>query len=357
MKKTIFLMILLIATTVFSANLRAGEVNISYVLMFHPDMKDFLPEYGRFSGNSYEFEGSEEERIEKREERIKEKIKISKKQEEEIKKAQEELKKKKDELSSVIGDKNEELFKLNGKYMEIMDKLNDPVKVAEQQKKKESEFDGIVKKYEAKIDSINEDIIKLRTKIEEPVQSAKEEVFEEDGKAFNSAFLSEEESIKKAQRVVDTINKAIKEVAQKHRLDIVFNKNSIPQRMDALTFEQVFKDDVEEPEGTFESLPLDEDESKLTEKPLHSLLDSNKQDDIIQYYGERYQSIEELSRLFFIYYKPNAVLYGPNVKMERDLTKEVIEVLLNKYKVSKLVKETALRVIDLMQGQEQLNIN
>jgi len=309
-----------------------------------------------FSGNSYEFEGTEEERLKKRRERIQEKLKISKQQEAELKKAQEDLRKKKDELSDVIGEKNQELFKLNGKYMEIMDNLNDPMDVAKAQEKKEAEFNAIVEKYQIRIDKLNEEIMKLRTRIEEPLQAAKEAVFEEDGEAFNSVFLSEEESIKKANRIVETINSAIRQVAQKYRLDIVFNKNSIPQRMDALTFEEVFKqDDIDQTEGSYEDLPLAASEdSQITKKPLHSLMDSDKQEDIIQYYGERYQDIEKLSRLFYVYYKPNAVLYGPDVEMERDITRDVVEALMNKYKVRQIVKDTALRVVDLLQGQEQM---
>ncbi|MBN2851186.1 MAG: hypothetical protein JXQ23_00460 [Clostridia bacterium] len=352
MKKSFIMTIVLISLLLLNVEgaVKALEVNAAIVLMFHPEMRDYLPEYTRFSINSYEFQGVETERIKQRLERIDTKKEEIEKRNKLNEKILSDINKKKEQLTQLVADKNRELFDLNARYRKEMKNLGIN-EVAAKESERETEYNKTIEKYESRINALDKEITDLTSKLNDTDSELRAR---EAAEKLNSGevFLPAKESREKAQRIVDTISQTIAAIAQSKKADIVLNRSHytpLSSLKDTLTFEKVFSDQYDITAEEISELPLsavDTEVEDSTIKPLHNLLDSNDEIDIVRFYGMRYDQLQELARPFYVPVLGKNILYGPNFSVGEDITKEVIKSLFEKYKVRDFEKDVSLRLLD-----------
>ncbi|MCK9225557.1 MAG: hypothetical protein M0R46_10225 [Candidatus Muirbacterium halophilum] len=352
MKKSLLMTIVIIGIlfTNVQGAVKALEVNAALVLMFHPEMRDFLPEYTSFSINSYEFDGVETERIQKRIERIESKKDDIEKRNKFNEKIQNDIAKKKEQLTQIIADKNRELFDLNAKYRKEMKNL-DINEVAAKESEREKEYNKTIDKYEKRIIDLDEEIKNLNSSLNDTDSEFRAQQAVEKLNA-GDVFLSEDEEIIKAERIVSTLNDAIAQIAKQKKADIVLNRSHytpLSSLTDSLTLEKIFSEQYNISVEEIYELPLsavDNEVQDSTIKPLHNLLDSNDELDIVKFYSMRYSQLQEIARPFYIPVIGKNILYGPEFSTGEEITIDVIKVLFEKYKVRDFEKEISLKLLD-----------
>ncbi|MFA5479093.1 MAG: hypothetical protein WC337_03650 [Candidatus Muiribacteriota bacterium] len=362
MKSRVFIYVLIILTVLnltlaaqTQRKLIAGRVNLAYLIMFHPEMRDYMPEYERFTATQYQFEGTEQQRITKRLEQAELTKQEFEKIERESQRKREELSKKNDELTEVTAKLNSELFQANAKFREEMRNL-EFTEVAKKEREREAEIQKIELKYQAQITKLNNEIAKINQELDNDDMVKRQQaaaVQMESGELF----LDFESSVAKASKIIESIQASVNEVIAKKKYDIVFNSSlysPLGKIKNLLTYERVFKSEAHGPVGgALESLDFgDENMTDEFNTPLHSLLDSDKEEDIFSFYAQRYNNIENISRVFFVPILDSLVAYGPAVEMREDITKEVLTLIFDKYKVREFERQVTMKVFDMIQEED-----
>ncbi|MGM0608119.1 MAG: hypothetical protein ACQESP_06850 [Candidatus Muiribacteriota bacterium] len=353
MKLRILLVVLIFISVIIPAErLVVGRLNLAFVLMFHPEMRDYLPQYERFASPDFEFEGEEIERVQQRIARIEETESEYQELEREFEKINKQINEKNEELTEVNAELNMERFEINARYRDKM-KNADFGEVAKLENERDSKIQEVENEYEDKIVSLRDDIDALHEKASESDPMIRRQKQASQLMDQSELFLGFDASMVKAQSIIDSIQQAVDEVIKQHNFDLVINTSlysPIGKIVGEDSLAEAFRGETDVPlEYGFSPTPgyLD-DTVDAPEKPLHNLLDSNEEEDIFSFYEHRFNYIESIARIFYIPVIDEFAIYGPKLDMREDITREVILKLFEKYNVRDFEKEVTLEIIDLI---------